>query len=96
MLVVGVAQTQYARQVFVQHAGRGVQEDEYPLASHLDAGDVPSIAPGVPEAADLLPRRGSIQASALESALALFQRADVRLELFDVLVSGNATHGIRG
>src|SRR5262249_18708564 len=73
----------------MQHTGGHIQQNEYAFAAHPDASDVAAITAGIPEAADLLSRRASIQAARLQSPLALFQSADIRLELLDALAPGD-------
>ena len=78
----------------MEHAGGNIEKNEDPLAFQLDPRDVATIAAGFPEGADLLAGRCLVQAAGLEAAFALLQRANIRLEFFDLLTAGDVSQSI--
>jgi len=77
VLIIGVSQAQNGHQVLVEHAGGYIEKDQDPLACQLDPGDIATIAAGVPEGADLLAGRCSVQAAGLETALTLARAREI-------------------
>src|SRR5256884_4156087 len=88
--VVVVAQPEDGDQILVQHAGGDIEQDQDVPAPQDETVDVAALDGRSP--AHLLAERRALEAAGLEPAVALLQRADVGLELLDVLA---ARHGLR-
>src|SRR5207237_8359730 len=84
--VVLVAKPEDADQILVQHAGGNIQQDEDALAAQGEPGDVAAF--GGRASAHPLAQGRALDAPGFEAPVALIERANVRLELLDVLAAG--------